>query len=74
MKPDGLNLWYFKLRLFDLTEFNVYDIGLQIDKGIRMSEFKEKTQFLCENLHFLKTISLHCNCKIKDDLVYLKGL
>ena len=25
-KPDGVNPWYFKLRLFDLTEFIVWKI------------------------------------------------
>ena len=35
LQPDGVNLWYFKLRLFDLGEFLVwhiyksYNIGLQ---------------------------------------------
>ena len=35
LQPEDENLWYFKLRLFDLTEFIVwnskglYDIGLQ---------------------------------------------
>ena len=29
-RPDGANLWYFKLRLFDLTEFIVWNI-----KGLR---------------------------------------
>ena len=26
LQSDGLNLWYFKLGLFDLTEFIVYNI------------------------------------------------
>ena len=34
LQPDGLNLRYFKFKIFDLTEFiilksKVYDIGLQ---------------------------------------------
>ena len=35
LQPDGANLWYFKLRLLDLTEFialkisKIYGIGLQ---------------------------------------------
>ena len=28
--PDGVNLWYFKLRLFDLTEFIVWNIYLRV--------------------------------------------
>ena len=41
---DGVNLWYFKLRPFDLTEFIVWNIkGLL---GIRKSEFVTGTQFL----------------------------
>ena len=41
LQPDGVKLCYFKLRLFDLTEFidisMFYDIGLQRyrDKKIR---------------------------------------
>ena len=26
MQPDGVNLWYFKLRLFDLPELIVWNI------------------------------------------------
>ena len=26
LQPDGVNLWYFKLRLFDVTEFSVWNI------------------------------------------------
>ena len=26
LEPDVVNLWYFKLRLFDLTEFIVWNI------------------------------------------------
>ena len=30
LQPDSVNLWYFKLRLLDLTEFKVWNIkGLQ---------------------------------------------
>ena len=33
LQPDGVNLKYFKLKLFDLTKFTeiskVYDVGLQ---------------------------------------------
>ena len=52
LQLDGVNLWYFKLRLVDLTEFviwniKVYDIatlGCQ-EKVIKKSEFGAKTQF-----------------------------
>ena len=37
LKPDGINFWYFKLRLFDLTKFIVWNII-----GIRKLEFVEK--------------------------------
>ena len=26
LQPDGVNLWYFKHRLFDVTEFSVWNI------------------------------------------------
>ena len=26
LQPDGVNLWYFKFRLFDLAEFIVWNI------------------------------------------------
>ena len=26
LQPDGLNLWYFKLKIFDPTEFIVWNI------------------------------------------------
>ena len=30
MQPDGVNLWYFKLKLFELTQFKVWNIfGLE---------------------------------------------
>ena len=33
MQPDGVNLWYFKLRLFDLTQFVVWNkLSLKIWK------------------------------------------
>ena len=38
LQPDAVNLWYFKLSFFDLTEL--------IDKGIRKSEFVAKAQFV----------------------------
>ena len=41
LQPHGVNNWFFKLRLFDLTEFivwNIYDMGLHRyrDKKIRV--------------------------------------
>ena len=47
LKTDNINLWYFKIRLFDLTDFIIdiskdYDIGCK-DKGIRKPEFVAKT-------------------------------
>ena len=38
MPHDGVNFWYFKLKLFDVTEFIVWKIG--------KSEFIAKTQFI----------------------------
>ena len=51
LQPFDLNLWYFKLRLFDLTEFIIWNIyGLRHwvfrDIGIWKVEFVVKTQFL----------------------------
>ena len=48
MPHDGVNFWYFKLRLFDVTEFIVWKIG--------KSEFVAKTQFILN-----ATIILWCN-------------
>ena len=51
LQPDGVNLWYFKLRLFDLTELIVWNI-----KGLekRVANWKirvcGKTQIFCEKL------------------------
>ena len=53
MEPDEVNLWYFKLRLFDLTVYSVWNIlgprhwvmGCK-DIGIVKSEFVANTQFL----------------------------
>ena len=52
LQPDSVNLWYYKLRLFDLTEcivWNNWDLFIQL-QGIGKSEFVAKTQFLCRNL------------------------
>ena len=44
LQPEGVNLWQFKIRLFDLEISEVYGIK---DKGIRKSEFVAKTQLFC---------------------------
>ena len=50
MQPDGVNLWYFKLRLFDLWYFIVLILRSATegykDIVIRKSEFVANTQFL----------------------------
>ena len=40
-QPDGVN----KIKLFDQTEFTVYDIGFTA-KGISKSKFSAKTRFM----------------------------
>ena len=52
---DGLNLWFFKLQLYDLTEFisKIYDIGFQLVLGIGKSEFVTKTQILYINFKLI---------------------
>ena len=47
--PDGINLFYFKLTLFDLTKELKYqrsEISGNKVLGIRKSDFVGKTQFL----------------------------
>ena len=49
LQSDGVNLWYFKLRLFNLTEalfeiLKVNEIGLQRYRNV---ELVAKTQILC---------------------------
>ena len=44
-KPVGVNLCYLKLKLVDLTEFVVIDIGLQ--------RYRDETIFLCGKNQFL---------------------
>ena len=53
MQPDGVKLWYFKFRLFNLTEIIVWKFEslrsatlVCNEIGIRKSEFVAKTQFL----------------------------
>ena len=51
LQRDGVNLWYFKLKLFDYIVWNIQDLydamlGAGKDKGIRKIEFVAKTQFL----------------------------
>ena len=53
LKPHGVNLWYFKLRLFDPTEFIVWK-----------SEFVTKTYFLFDQK--IKIILKLTNKKIKN--------
>ena len=43
MQPDDVDLWYFKLTLYDLTALGCNNIE------IRKSEFVAKTQFLCQD-------------------------
>ena len=49
LQPDDVNFWYFKLRLFDLTEFTVWKINQWCttwgckDIGSRKSEIAAKT-------------------------------
>jgi len=53
LQPDDENLSYVKVRLFNLTEFMVWNIKgrlrhwVAIDIGIRKLEVVAKTQFLC---------------------------
>jgi len=52
LQPDVPYIWYFKIRLSDLTEFmnlkylSSAILGLMISGRIRKLEFEEKTQFL----------------------------
>ena len=53
MKPDGVNLWYFKLRLFGLTELiflNVQTLQHLVWKKnrFRKLEFVTMNQFLSD--------------------------
>ena len=51
MQPDGVNLWYFKLRLFDLPELIVWNIkGL----GKRVANLLELENLNSFWLRFLK--------------------
>ena len=50
VNPYGVNLWYFKLRLFDLTELIVWHIlclrhWVATILGIRKSDYVANTQF-----------------------------
>ena len=49
IKPDGVNLWYFKLRILYLIEFIVWNIGLQ-------TYWDKKNQGLWQKLSFFKLI------------------
>ena len=43
LQSDGVNLWYFKLRLFDLTRIHICK-----DVGIRKSDYVANTRFLSQ--------------------------
>ena len=50
LQPDGANLWYFKLRILDLTEFMVWNIKVL---SHRVSEILElKNQSMWQKLSF----------------------
>ena len=56
MEPDGENLWYFKIRLYDPTEFIVWNIqGLRLQvakiKGLKdsKSQVLSKISVVSEN-------------------------
>ena len=63
-QPDGVNLRYFKLSLFDLTQCIVWNlkdlrhISGCINIGVIKSEFVAKTQFF-----FVTRLSKKINCK-----------
>ena len=65
MQPDGVDLWYFKLRIYDLPELIVWNIkGLGKVIGIRKSEFVAKAQFLRkENWYNYETNKNTCNLR-----------
>ena len=52
MQPDSVNLWYFKRKLFDLTEFIIWYIPDKtrersfLLKELRLGPLKERTSFL----------------------------
>ena len=49
LQPNGVHRWYFKLRLFDVTKFIVWNI-----KGLRHQELsykKVENQSLCRKLN-----------------------
>ena len=68
MQPDGGNLWYFKLRLFDLTEliFESLRLGCK-DIGFRKSKFVARIQFLCDNS--LDICRYNCPVEIEISLI-----
>ena len=68
LQPDGVNLWYFKFRLYDKLEFiyfeisKVYDNGLQIIE-IKESEFVAKIPYLCITLWIVVLLTNHFTSK-----------
>ena len=53
LQPDGVNHWYFQLRLFDSKEYIVWNIeGLYTPMGFRDTGFK--TQILWDLLKYFQ--------------------
>ena len=64
LHPDGVNLWYFKLRLFYVTKFIVWNINRSTtlgckDIGFRKSELVAKTRFISSEIEV-------CNSNFKN--------
>ena len=53
LQPDGVNMWYFQLRLFDLIEFIKFEIYKVYDTGIIKSEFHRLNSFVPKLSQFL---------------------
>ena len=56
LQPDAVNRWYFKLRLFDLTEFKVWNI-----KGLR--HWVAKIFAFSRNFAFSQNVASICFAK-----------
>ena len=62
LQPVGMHLWYFKFRIFDLTEVKVWNIE---DLRQRVAEIYEvKNQSLCQKLNFFLSHFFDCFKKI----------
>ena len=75
-QPDGVNLWYFKLKLFDLTKLSVWNTkGLhhQVEKikGLEISSLWLK--FTLEKIQCLKSKKI-VYCNVKGILSNLEGI